>query len=225
MDAMTILRRCRESDEDIRRLEQRIAQRRMAMDSLQAPQMDPNGGSRGSGDPDKTGRMVAELDLLERDRDRRNEERNAEIASACALLDMVPELESKVLYAYYVETTPLGNPLLQPPDILLALPAPPQDRHRVHLSCLLLSLPAIAVSAVHFMAVPLRRLAHLSAAVPQLFSALRSCTPAFLSLPGLSLPLPSEARLCCSFAVPCSAFACLAPAARSYAIPLLFCAI
>ena len=108
MDAMTILRRCRESDEDIRRLEQRIAQRRMAMDSLQAPQMDPNGGSRGSGDPDKTGRMVAELDLLERDRDRRNEERNAEIASACALLDMVPELESRVLYAYYVEPTPLG---------------------------------------------------------------------------------------------------------------------
>ena len=102
MDAMTILRRCRESEEDIRRLEQRIAQRRMAMDSLQAPQMDPNGGSRGSGDPDKTGRMVAELDLLERDRDRRNEERNAEIASACALLDMVPELESKILYGYYV---------------------------------------------------------------------------------------------------------------------------
>lgn len=104
MDAITILRRCRESEGEIRRLDQRIRQRRLAIDSLQAPQMDPNGGSRGSGDPDKMGRMFAELDLLERERDRRKEERNAETASACALLDMVPELESKVLYAYYVET-------------------------------------------------------------------------------------------------------------------------
>ena len=108
MDAMTILRRCRESEEDIRRLEMRIRQRRLAIDSLQAPQMDPNGGSRGSGDPDKMGRMFSEVDLLERERDRRQEEKNAETASACALLDMVPELESKVLYAYYVETTAAG---------------------------------------------------------------------------------------------------------------------
>ena len=103
MDAMTILRRCRKAREDIAGLEQRIAQRRMAMDSLSAPQADPNGGSRGSGDPDKIGRMIADIDQLERKLEARKEARNAEVAAACALLDMVPNLESKVLYAYYVQ--------------------------------------------------------------------------------------------------------------------------
>jgi hypothetical protein len=70
---MTILRRCRESEEDIRRLEMRIRQRRLAIDSLQATQMDPNGGIRGSGDPYKMGRMFSEVDLLERELDRRQE--------------------------------------------------------------------------------------------------------------------------------------------------------
>ena len=102
MDAMTILRRCRAAKSEIGRLEQRIEQRREMLDSLSV-RMDPNGGSRGGGDPDKTGRILAEIDALEREISARTEAALAEKAGALALTEMVPDLEGKVLYDYYVK--------------------------------------------------------------------------------------------------------------------------
>lgn len=103
MEAIEILKRCRRSEDEIQRLATQIWQRRDAMDSMQTPVMDPNGGSRGSGDPDKIGRMVADLSALEQRLEERKQEQAVETASALALLDMLPELESKVLYWYYVK--------------------------------------------------------------------------------------------------------------------------
>ncbi len=102
MDAITILKRCRGSEEDIRRLENMIWRRRDAMSSLQAPRTDPDGGSRPTGDQDKIGRMIGDVDALERQLEERRQEQAVETASSCAMLDMLPDLESQVLYGYYV---------------------------------------------------------------------------------------------------------------------------
>lgn len=102
MEAITIFKRCRAAAGDIRRLNQRIMQWRDAMTSISAPQADPNGGSHGTGDPDKNGRMLAEIDSLERSLAARKEARTVEIAAACVLLDQLQELESKVLHGYYI---------------------------------------------------------------------------------------------------------------------------
>lgn len=103
MNAMEILKRCRAAKSDIERLQQRIEQRRDVLNSLSAPQADPNGGSRGSGDKDKIGRILAEIDELEREKDARQEEGEVERVAACALMDMVPDLEGKILFGYYVK--------------------------------------------------------------------------------------------------------------------------
>ena len=102
MDAMTILRRCREAAHDIERLAQLIAQRRGVLDGLSGPQMDPNGGGRGSQDPDKVGRIVADIDELERKKQRREEEQEVEKVAVTAMMDWLPITEGKVLYHYYV---------------------------------------------------------------------------------------------------------------------------
>lgn len=101
MRAMTILRRCREAADELRRYDQRIRQRREAM-GVSGVQMDPNGGSRGGGDPDRMGRMMADLDLIERAKADREDARKAEVASAVLILDMLPELESGILHRYYI---------------------------------------------------------------------------------------------------------------------------
>lgn len=102
MDAMTIFERCRSAAGEIRRLNQRIQQRREAMKSAPAPQPDPSGGSRTRAATDRTGKMVADIDALERQLEARKQARGAELAAACALLDDLPELESSVLYGYYI---------------------------------------------------------------------------------------------------------------------------
>ncbi len=103
MNAITILKRCRAAEGDIERLQQRIEQRWDVLNSLSAPQADPNGGSRGSGDKDKTGRILAEIDELEREMASRKEAYEAEKVAALALMDMVPDLEGKILFGYYVK--------------------------------------------------------------------------------------------------------------------------
>lgn len=103
MNAITILKRCRAAKGEIDRLQQRIEQRREVLDSLSAPQADPNGGSRSAGDRDKIGRILADIDELEREIDERREAERAEKVAAVVLLDLVPDLESKVLLDYYVK--------------------------------------------------------------------------------------------------------------------------
>lgn len=104
MEAMTILKRCRTAKSDIQRLRQRIGQWQDVLTSLSAPQADPNGGSRGTGDRDKTGRILADIDQLEREITARKEAYAAEKVAACALMDMLPDLEGRVLYDYYVRS-------------------------------------------------------------------------------------------------------------------------
>lgn len=103
MNAITILKRCRAAKNDIERLQQRIEQRRDVLGSLSAPQADPNGGSHGTGDKDKIGRILADIDELEREMEARKEAEKAEKVASCALMDMVPDLEGRVLYDYYVK--------------------------------------------------------------------------------------------------------------------------
>ena len=101
MKAITILKRCRAARMDIERLQQRIDQWHDVLTSLSAPQADPNGGSRGSGDKDKTGRIWAEIDALEREKTARQERAEVERVATRALMDMVPDLEGKILFDYY----------------------------------------------------------------------------------------------------------------------------
>lgn len=101
MKAITILKRCRAAGDDIDRLQQRIDQWHDVLTSLGAPQADPNGGSRGSGDKDKIGRIYAEIDALEREKTARQERAEAERVATRALMDLVPDLEGKILFDYY----------------------------------------------------------------------------------------------------------------------------
>lgn len=104
MDAMMILKRCRTAGNDIARIEMRIRQRWEILTAIGAPQADPNGGGRRSGgDADRNGRVMADIDLLERQKQARQEEYEAEKVAALALLDMVPELENEVLFLYYLK--------------------------------------------------------------------------------------------------------------------------
>lgn len=102
MNAMTILQRCRDAEEDQKEIQESIDKRRELLTSLSAPQADPNGGSRGSGDQDKIGRILAEIDQLERQLKRREEELSAEKVAACVLTDAMGGLGGSVLYDYYV---------------------------------------------------------------------------------------------------------------------------
>ncbi len=104
MEAITILNRCRDADGDIRRLSLRIQQRRDALYSVSAPLADPNGGGRSqSANQDKTGRLLADIDSLEKAVEIRKQARSVEVAAACILLDRLPELESSVLHGYYIK--------------------------------------------------------------------------------------------------------------------------
>lgn len=103
MQAMVILKRCRSAENEIGRIRLRIRQRRDILTAKSAGPGDPNGGSRGTADPDKFGRVYAEIDSLERELEDRIRRKAIEEASCCALMDMVPELESRILYGYYVQ--------------------------------------------------------------------------------------------------------------------------
>lgn len=119
MKAMTILRRLRAADGEIRRLEISIRQKREILTAKSGPQMDPSGGSHGSGSRDRIPDGLAAVDLLERKKADREARKSVEQASACALLDMVPELESKILYGYYVlgeDTTATARRLSYQPN-------------------------------------------------------------------------------------------------------------
>lgn len=109
MKAMTILKRCRAAQTDEERLRERIWQRREVLESVSAPQGDPNGGSRAQGDRDKIGAILGDIDQLERELQERQEAELAEKAAAVVLLDMVPDLERKVLFDYYVKRWDTGE--------------------------------------------------------------------------------------------------------------------
>ena len=102
MDAITIFKRVRAAEEEISRLERQKQQRWDVLTSLSAPQADPTGGSHGSRDPDKNGRILADIDQLERKIQARKDRREAETVAAMLLVDMLPDLEGMVLHEYYI---------------------------------------------------------------------------------------------------------------------------
>jgi len=103
MDAMTILNRCRNGANDIKRLKEKIDRLYDVLTNDSAPTADPNGGGRGSGDKDKMGRIMAEIDVLQQEKAAREEAWMAEKTAACTIVDMVPDTEGKILYDYYVK--------------------------------------------------------------------------------------------------------------------------
>ena len=103
MKAITILKRCRDAEGEIERLDVSIRQKADILTNIAAPQGDPNGGGHGSGSGDKTGRVMADKIDLERRKKEREEALMVELAAASALLDMVPSLESRILHRYYVQ--------------------------------------------------------------------------------------------------------------------------
>lgn len=102
---MEILRRCRKAVEEIERIQTRIIQRRAAADGMGSAM----GGTVGHSAPsDRVGRIAAEIADLENLKAQREQEMDAETASACRLMDFVPDKESKVLYAYWIEQKSTG---------------------------------------------------------------------------------------------------------------------
>lgn len=102
MKAMDILKRCRSAEEDKARLTQLIDQRRELLDGLTGPRMDAIGGGRGSPDPDKTGRILADIDELERKKAEREEEQEVEKVATSSMMDWLSLTEGKILHLYYI---------------------------------------------------------------------------------------------------------------------------
>ena len=102
MKAITILARCRNADSEIRRIQQRIRQRREAAESV-TPKMDAIGGGRGTSEPDKIAAFVAAIVELEQRLEAREQARRVEVVAACVLLEALPENESAVLHQYYIQ--------------------------------------------------------------------------------------------------------------------------
>jgi chromosome segregation ATPase len=108
MKAMTMLDRCRNAESDMRRLRQRIQQRREAAECI-TPKVDAIGGGRGTSDPDKIATLVAAINELEAELKAREQARRVEAAAACALLDALPEYESAVLHQFYVQRAKVSS--------------------------------------------------------------------------------------------------------------------
>ena len=100
MNAIDILNRCRSAQDDIRRLEERMARYRdCATDS--SAHINPNGRVQGAGG-DALAEFAGEICYCEQQRDRRKREYKAESYCACKLLDKLPETECTVLYRFYM---------------------------------------------------------------------------------------------------------------------------
>ena len=108
MTALEILKACRAADDDIAELTSRMEQRRSAMTMISAPQPDPNGGSHGTPDTDRIGTMAAEVDALKKQISTRRRRHRVEVTATCDLVRYLPQLESEILFEYYVEGASTG---------------------------------------------------------------------------------------------------------------------
>lgn len=103
MKAITILERCRDAEGDMRRIRQRIQQRREASECITPKPGSSEGRGRAPAEPDKIASIVASIDELENDLAKREQARRAEVSAACALIDMLPESISTVMHKHYVK--------------------------------------------------------------------------------------------------------------------------
>ncbi len=102
MQAMTILKRCRNAKQDLERMKAQLERREDAMRAFGGLRLDDIGGSRGGSGDDRMARMSAEKDEIERAIRDRREAHLAEVGSAIQLIDLIPELEGDILHRYYV---------------------------------------------------------------------------------------------------------------------------
>jgi DNA-directed RNA polymerase specialized sigma24 family protein len=108
MTALDILRACRAADEEIAELLTRAEQRRSALTYISAPLPEPSGGGHGTPDPDRIGAMTAEADALKKRATLRRRRHRVEVTAACDLVRYLPQLESEILFEYYVEGSSTG---------------------------------------------------------------------------------------------------------------------
>lgn len=104
MNAFTILTRCRNAEDELAHMQQRIERRREAITSIHAQPLDPNGGGRAiGGDHDRIGRVVAEIADIEQEIERRKDALELERIIATTVIDDLNDLEGKVIYSFYVK--------------------------------------------------------------------------------------------------------------------------
>lgn len=102
MDGITILRRCRRYIDDIESLNERI-ERRRALASRMTASYEQTGGGHGSGETDRMGAFVADLEQMEVQRARRDKRYDAERVAAIELLELLGVNEARAIELYYIE--------------------------------------------------------------------------------------------------------------------------
>lgn len=103
MNAVDILKHCREAKGEIAGLREQIERKREILTALPTLKTDDIGGGHGTPERDKTGRILADIDMLEREIQAREDEWSAESIAAVTFLDRLPLIESKILYQYYIK--------------------------------------------------------------------------------------------------------------------------
>lgn len=105
MTAMQIFERCKAAESDKKALRDKIKRYRDSATRMSAA-LD-GVGARSTSEPDKLSAIMAEIDYLEREIRQRDREYAVEVAAACKLLDMLPEVECKIVNSFYIAGTPL----------------------------------------------------------------------------------------------------------------------
>ncbi len=107
MNATEVLERCRAAQGEIASLQNRIERYRDSAASV-THFADGVGGGKSTGEPDKMLAFVAEIAALEEQKALRARQYSAELAASLKLLDMLPEMESRVLHLFYVKNIGLS---------------------------------------------------------------------------------------------------------------------
>ena len=103
MNALDILKHCRSANHEIENIRQLIDRKRDILSSLPTLNLDDTGGSHSKADKDKIGQILSDIDLLEREIQNKEAERDAESIAAASFLDKLPAIESKILFEYYIK--------------------------------------------------------------------------------------------------------------------------
>lgn len=100
MHAVEILNRCRDGQRDIRQLRDRLA-RLLECATNTTARLDRVGGR--SGERDKLSTFASDIEQCEGMLKAREKRYEAELLAACKIVDELDELESGILYRYFVQ--------------------------------------------------------------------------------------------------------------------------
>lgn len=101
MNAVEVLARCRQADEDIAAIESNIAWYRELATNV-TPKMDPIGGGHGGGIKDQTAAYAVEIARLEGNLETRKREKDAEEVASTKLINLLPVTVRSVMHRFYV---------------------------------------------------------------------------------------------------------------------------